>query len=136
MSPTEANKAIVRRVLELLDKGNIEGACAGHPGLYETRQRQPHIRAAFPDIQTTIDQQIAEADTVATRATMSGTHLGPFMGVAPTGKHLTWGVLLMNQIVDGKIVLHHANADWLSVLFELGLIRPPGETGSLSTPGS
>ena len=127
MTTSEANKAIVRRVLELLDQGDVEGACAGHPGLQETRQRQPLTRAAFPDLQTTIEHQIAEGDTVATRARLSGTHHGSFMGVAPTGKHLTWGVLLMDQIVDGGIILHHANADWISVLIQLGVISPPGE---------
>jgi len=38
---------------------------------------------------------------------------------------LTWSVLLTDQIVDGKIVLHHANADWISVFVKLGVISPP-----------
>jgi hypothetical protein len=38
------------------------------------------------------------------------------MGVAPTGQQLTWSLLLMDKVTDGKIVLHHANADWISVL--------------------
>ena len=88
-------------------------------------QRHPLLSAAFPDAQHTIEQQIAEGDIVATRASVSGTHLGPFMGVAPTGKHMTWNVLLMDQIVDSKIVLHYANADWISVLIQLGVIPPP-----------
>ncbi len=87
--------------------------------------RQPLIRAAFPDLQTTIEHQIAEGDTVATRATLRGTHLGPFMGVLPTSQQLTWSVLLMDKITDGKIVLHHANADWISVLVKLGVVPPP-----------
>ena len=124
---TEENKAIVRRVLELFDQGDLDAAVADHPGLGETRQRQPLVRAAFPDLRTTIEHQIAEGDTVATRATLSGTHLGAFMGVAPTGKQMTWSMLLMDQIVDGRIVLHHANADWISVLIQLGVIRPPGQ---------
>ena len=129
MSTSEENKAIVRRFMKLLDQGDIAAAVADHPGLYETAQRQPYVRAAFPDLRTTIEHQVAEGDTVATRATLSGTHLGAFMGVAPTGKHLTWGILLMDQIVDGRIVLHHANADWLSVLIQLGVIAPPGQAG-------
>lgn len=61
----------------------------------------------------------------ATRATMQGTHLGAFMGVAPTNKQVTLTVLLMDQVVDGKIVLHYANADWLGVLVKLGALPPP-----------
>ena len=72
---------------------------------------------------------VAEGDTVATRGTMRGTHLGPFMGVAPTSKQLTWSVLLMDTVVDGKIVLHYANADWIGVLVKLGVVpRPPSPT--------
>ena len=127
MTTTDENKAIVRQVLELLNQGDIETACAGHPGLHETRQRDPLMRSAFPDLQSTIEHQIAEGDTVATRVSIRGTHLGSFMGVAPTGKLMTWSALLMDQIVDGSILLHHANADWLSVFIQLGVISPPGQ---------
>ena len=124
----EANKAIIRRFLEDLDQKNFD-ALKQHPGLYQTVERQPIIRAAFPDLQTTVEHQVAEGDTVATRGTMRGTHLGPFMGVAPTSKQLTWGVLLMDTVVDGKIVLHYANADWIGVLVKLGVVpRPPSPT--------
>jgi predicted ester cyclase len=119
----EENKAIVRRFLEALDEKNFD-ALKDHPGLYQTVERQPLIREAFPDLQTTIERQIAEGDTVATRATLRGTHVGPFMGVAPTNKQLTWSVLLMDQVVDGKIVLHYANADWMGVLVKLGVLPP------------
>jgi hypothetical protein len=40
--------------LEALDKKNFE-ALKQHPGLYQTIERQPSIRAAFPDLQTTIE---------------------------------------------------------------------------------
>jgi len=83
------------------------------------------IRAAFPDGRTTIEYQVAEGDTVATRATLRGTHLGPFMGVPASNQKLAWSLLLMDQIVDGKIVLHYANADWVSVLVKLGVVPPP-----------
>ncbi len=33
----------------------------------------------------------------------------------------------MDQIVDGRIILHHANADWISVLIQFGVISPPGQ---------
>jgi predicted ester cyclase len=121
----EENKAIVRGVLEALDRQDFD-ALKEHPGLYATAVRQPYVRAAFPDLQTTVEHQVAEGNTVATRATLRGTHLGTLFGVAPSNQKLTWSVLLMDQIVDGKIVLHHANADWIGVLVKLGVITPPG----------
>ena len=45
--------------------------------------------AAFPDAQATIEDLIAEGDKVVTRFTLRGTHRGAFMGIAPTGKHVT-----------------------------------------------
>jgi predicted ester cyclase len=129
----EENKAIVRRFLEALDQQHFD-ALKEHPGLYQTVVRQPIIRAAFPDLQTTVEHQVAEGDTVATRATLRGTHRGPFMGVAPTNQQLTFSVLLMDKIVDGKIVLHYANADWISVLVKLGVVAAPfGEIPRPST---
>ena len=133
MSSTEENKAIVRRFLETLDQQNFD-ALKGHPGLYQTVVRQPIIRAAFPDLQTTVEHQVAEGDTVATRATLRGTHLGSFIGVAPTNQQLTWSVLLMDKVVDGKIVLHHANADWMGVLVKLGVVTEPG--GEIPRPAT
>ena len=120
----EANKAIVRGVLEALDRHDYDSLKI-HPGLYQTVVRQPIVRAAFPDGQTIVEHQVAEGDTVATRATIRATHLGPFMGVAPTNQQFAFSLLMMDRIVDGKIVLHHANADWLSVLVKLGVVPPP-----------
>ena len=129
----EENKAIVRRFLEALDQQNFE-ALKEHPGLHQTVARQPSVRAAFPDLQTTVEHQVAEGDTVATRATLRGTHLGTIFGVPPTNQQLTWSVLLMDKIIDGKIVLHHANADWIGVLAKLGVITPPG--GEIHRPSA
>ena len=129
----EENKTIVRRFLEALDRQDFD-ALREHPGLYATVVRQPIVRAAFPDLQTTIEHQVAEGDTVATRATLRGTHLGTLFGVAPTSQKLTWSVLLMDRIIDGKIVLHHANADWIGVLAKLGVITPPG--GEIPRPSA
>jgi predicted ester cyclase len=71
---------------------------------------------------------IADGDMVATRLTMSGKHVGPFMGAAPTGMDLSVGVLMMDKVVDGQIVEHWANADWVNVLGRLGIIPPLPET--------
>ena len=121
--PIEENKAIIRRFIDALDRGNV-AELRNHPGLHQTVQRHPIIRAAFPDLRITVEEQIAEGQMVATRATMRGTQLGAFMGAAPTGQQLAWSVLLMDQVVDDKIALHYANADWISVLMRLGVVPP------------
>src|SRR5438128_312166 len=102
---TDEKKSIVLQFLDALDQGNV-ATLASHPGLYQTVQRHPLIRAAFPDLRITVEEQIAERNTVATRATMRGTHLAPFMGAQPSNQQLTWSVLLMDEVMDGKIMLH------------------------------
>jgi predicted ester cyclase len=47
-------------------------------------------RAAFPDLDAEIYDQIAEGDKVVTRKAFHGTHLGPLMGIPPTGKQVTF----------------------------------------------
>lgn len=44
------------------------------------------FRTALPDLALTIENIIAEADRAAVRLRMTGTHNGPLMGIAPTGK--------------------------------------------------
>jgi predicted ester cyclase len=46
------------------------------------------LRAAFPDLEITIDDQIAESDQVCFRATTRGTHQGEIFGIPATGKVL------------------------------------------------
>jgi steroid delta-isomerase-like uncharacterized protein len=52
----------------------------------EIREVVAAYRAGFPDVHFTIEDQIAEGDTVVTRYTARGTHLGEFLGISPTGK--------------------------------------------------
>lgn len=46
-------------------------------------------RAAFPDLVTTVEDALVDADRVAVRGTDRGTHLGAFMGYPPTGRVVT-----------------------------------------------
>jgi predicted ester cyclase len=48
---------------------------------------------AFPDLQVTIEDTIAEGDKVMTRLTWRGTHRGELMGMPPTGKQVAFSVM-------------------------------------------
>ncbi len=69
------------------------------------------FHTAFPDLSITVEDMIAEGDRVAARVTMRGTHLGEFMGVAPTGKPVEVRAIDMFRIANGKIVEHWGHAD-------------------------
>ena len=84
------------------------------------------FHAAFPDGHLTIDQMIAEGDTVATRLTFHGTHTGEFQGIAPTGKKVTIPALDMARFESGKLVEHWGGPNQMSLLQQLGVIPPMG----------
>lgn len=62
------------------------------------------LREAFPDIQATADMVVAEGDLVMAVATFTGTHEGEFLGVAPTGKQVTWTHVDINRFENGQVV--------------------------------
>ncbi|MFN8493752.1 MAG: ester cyclase [Caldilineaceae bacterium] len=78
--------------------------------------------AAFPDMRVTIQQQVAEGDTVMTHKIFEGTHLGAFMGVAPSRKPIRFGVIDILRLANGKIVEHTAIQDRLGMMQQLGLL--------------
>jgi steroid delta-isomerase-like uncharacterized protein len=89
------------------------------------RQAAAGYRAAFSDLTCTVDQQVAEGDTVVTRWTARGTHDGDFFGIAPTGKQATVTGISIDRIVDGKVVEDHTNWDTFGLMQQLGVIPAP-----------
>ena len=83
------------------------------------------LRTAFPDFQSTVEDQIAEGDKVVTRATGRGTHKGEFLGIAPTHKQVVWRIINISRIDNGKIVENWRESDVLSLLQQLGAIPSP-----------
>jgi predicted ester cyclase len=140
---TEQNKALFRRLMEeVFDRGNISlidelfapdfveheelppGIPAGSEGV---KQLSTMFRSAFPDFKATIDDMIAEGDKVVVRGTWSGTHEGEFMGIPPTGKRVSFGVIDIVRIAGGKFVEHWGQMDNMGLMQQLGLSPAPGE---------
>jgi steroid delta-isomerase-like uncharacterized protein len=78
------------------------------------------LSTAFPDVHMAIDDVLAEGDKVVLQTTMSGTHQGPFLGVAPTGRRFAQRQVHFLRIVDGKAVEHWAVRDDLGFMQQLG----------------
>jgi predicted ester cyclase len=142
---SEANKAIIRRIPdEVFTQGNLAVAdeviaadyCEHIPlppgfptGLAGLKHFVTLLRAAFPDFQYTIDDEIAEGDRVAIRVTARGTHQGDWFGIPATGKTVSWTEMHISRLADGKLVEHWANSDQLGLLQQLGVIPAPGQAG-------
>ena len=134
-------KTIARREIEeIFGEGKLEVAdeiiaddYVGYdPALPEpTRGREAlkqvaaGYRAAFSDLTCTVDQQVAEGDTVVTRWTATGTHDGELFGVAPTGKQATITGVSIERVVDGKIVEDRTNWDTFGLMQQLGAVPTP-----------
>ena len=79
-------------------------------------------RAAFTDIHVTVEDQVAEGEKVSTRRTWRATHRGPYRGVAPTGKQVTWSQISVVRFSQGRIVEDWAVADEVGILQQLGAL--------------
>ena len=131
----ERNKATWRRFVDIVDRHALEELdeviapdFVGHdlppglpPGPDGLRQFRAGTRAAFPDARTTIEQLLADGDYVIARFTITGTHLGPLMGFAATGKRFTLGLIEIARFRDGKIAERWTERDFLKLLQQLGL---------------
>ena len=140
---TEDNKAVVRRFYEevmnqrkravldeVFDLNVVDHfAPPGTPGGLEgAKQTLGMFLSAFPDLHFTVEDLIAEEDEVVARVTMSGTQHGAFLGIPPTGKHVTMTGIDINRFVGGKSVEHWVEMDTLGLMQQLGVIPPPGPT--------
>ena len=98
-------------------------------GPESTRQVVRMLRTAFPDLHVVIEELVAEGDTVAGRVTMRGTHLGPFQGIAPTGRSFEQAQMHFVRFRDGKAIEHRAVRDDLGMMQQLGLMAAPANAG-------
>ena len=80
---------------------------------------------AFPDIQMTVEEQVAEGDRVVTRWSAQGTHEGELMGVPASGKQVTVSGITIARLADGKIQEEWSNWDGLGLMEQIGAM--PGE---------
>jgi len=123
----ESNKALARRWLtEGWARGNtdladslfapeftLRGERVGPDG---PRRGIAHIRAAFADIDVSVNLQLAQHDMVATHFTARGRHVGPYRGVGETGRWAEAAGIQIWTVRDGLVV-----ADW-NVFDEWGLM--------------
>ena len=84
-------------------------------------------QAAFHDAHMTVEDQIAEGDKLVTRWTLTATHKGELMGIAPTGKQITMGGITISRFAGDKVTDSWEEANWLGLMQQLGVVPPMGE---------
>jgi predicted ester cyclase len=121
----EDTRRVVHQMLEALDRSDW-AALEPHPGLYETRQNYRLSKAAVPDSRHEVVTEVLQDDLLACVAVVTGTHMGPLLGIPPTGKQIRYNVLLVDRVRDGLIVEHWALPDFLSIFQQVGMPLLPG----------
>ncbi|MBL7259434.1 ester cyclase [Paractinoplanes lichenicola] len=76
--------------------------------------------AAFPDLRWTLLDTIAENDRVMTLSSWTGTHEGPFLGLAPTGRQVRVEAWTLDRYRDGKLVESRIIMDIAGLRAQLG----------------
>ena len=114
----EANKALIRRMFEevipagdptamreivaddFVDHDPMPGQPAGAEGAEYVVST---MNTAYPDLQFSVDDLLAEGDRVAMRWTLRGTNRGPMLGRPPTGQPVELSATIIWRIRDGKV---------------------------------
>lgn len=87
------------------------------------RQIFSRTHAAFPDGRITVNDQVSDGKKVWTRKTFRGTHTGKLGDIKPSGKVITYEIIDILAVEDGKITEHWSVLDRLDLFQQLGLIK-------------
>lgn len=133
----ERNKEAVRRFFQeiwndgdesAIDRYIAEDAAGNDPkfgiGRESFRRQWRKWRTGFPDVHFEIEELVAEGDTVVSRWTLTGTHLGEFLGMAPTGRTVRVSGMSLDHVQDGVVVSGFDGWDALGFRQQLGLVPP------------
>jgi predicted ester cyclase len=127
---SEENKAMVRHLMKAINTGNLDTVDELFtPELAKPTKRSfVAFRSAFPDWHMEILELVAEGNTVVGRFRCSGTNLGDFKGIPPTGKRMEVDEVYFLRVEDGKFVGFWGLEDDLARMRQLGLIQPPEQS--------
>lgn len=140
----EASERLVRRYYEIAASDELENLPevlasdftimnappdedAGIDGLIMSLER---ARVSRPDFAFRIDDLFVDGDFIVVRTTISGTHLGDFFGLPPTGKWVEIPAIDIWRVSDGKLAAVWHHEDILGMMEQLGMV-PSGDATPL-----
>jgi steroid delta-isomerase-like uncharacterized protein len=137
--PETSNKAVVLRLAEAINSRNLDAVdevfaadyirhdpsdLLRDAGIEKYKQAFRRLLRAFPDAHWTMDELLEDGDRVIGRWTFRGTNTGPFFNLAPTGREVTYPIIAVYRIEDGRIAedwhVFHALGLWQQLIPEIG----------------
>ena len=149
---SEQNKSNVRRLFEeVWNQGHVTVADELFTPTYthhdsstpdvgrgpeSEKKRVTLYRNAFPDLRLTIEDIIAEGETVVARWSCRGTHKGDLNGIAPTGKQFNITGVSIARFTNGKMFEGFVNWDALGLMQQLGVVPELGKVKAVAASPS
>lgn len=128
-----ASTAATRRIIEAISSGDlatidelvsvdcIEHQRGNHPGREGAKEVSLTLHRWMSDFSLTIEDLVADGDTIWTRNRARGVNTGSIMGHPPTGKPVEVDVIDILRFEDGLLVEHWGIADQLGLMLQLGI---------------
>ncbi|HTM03433.1 MAG TPA: ester cyclase [Vicinamibacterales bacterium] len=98
----------------------LGGNATGHEAI---RKVYEAWLAAFPDAEWAVEPPIVDGDRVAQATTVTGSDIGGFMGLPPTGKRFTLPIVFLLVVRDGRIHYERRIYDFTGLLIQLGVLK-------------
>jgi len=132
---TNDNTALVLRLYEEFDKGNLDGFVNSISSDFVGnvlgtttldwagfKQFSNAFVSAFPDGRHVFDHVVTDGENVVTIGTYQGTQTGEIQGISPTNKRLKLPVMHLDRVVNGKIAEHRGLANESDFMRQLGVV--------------
>ena len=135
----EENLAGLGKFAEAVNSGNFDlfqevvaPDCQDHdpapdqePGPEGYRRFFSGLREGFPDMHVTPEIMVADEESLAFAYTLTGTHTGQWMGIAPTGSRIRIRGMQISKFRNGKMVERWGSSDQLGMLQQMAITALP-----------
>jgi steroid delta-isomerase-like uncharacterized protein len=142
VDPSERNVAALRSAIQEWNAGNLQGYLALYdpqavlqgyagvePGQAGIQQFYQSFWTAFPGSQLVSEDVFASGEKVACRFVLSGTHMGAFQGVPPSGRDIALPGITILEFQNGRCVRRWSYTDRVGLLQQIGALPTPDVSG-------
>ena len=137
----EENLAVFGKFAEAVNTGNFDlfaeavaPECVDHdpapgqePGPEGYRTLFSGLREGFPDMHVAVETMVADEESLAFAYTLTGTHTGQLMGIAPTGSRVRIRGMQISKFRNGKMIERWGSSDQLGMLQQMNITALPAK---------